>query len=114
VIFLYVSYVIPTALGLFAYNRTWTKMGPWTIGGWYRPLAVLCILGCGLLLVIGVQPPNEKNLWIVGGLLATAVLVWFGFERHHFAGPPQGILIEERQAAIRVAEAAVGEAIGTE
>jgi hypothetical protein len=42
------------------------------------------------------------------------VLVWFGFERHHFAGPPQGILIEERQAAIRVAEAAVGEAIGTE
>jgi amino acid transporter len=114
VIFLYVSYLIPTVLGLFAYNRSWTKMGPWTIGGWYRPLAVLCVLGCGLLLVIGVQPPNEKNLWIIGGALAATALVWFGFERHHFSGPPQGVMIERRQAEIRAAEAAVGENIGIE
>jgi amino acid transporter len=113
VIFLYVSYLIPTVLGLFAYNRSWTKMGPWTIGRWYRPLAVLCILGCGLLLIIGVQPPNEKNLWIVGGALAITVLVWFGFEQRHFSGPPQGVLIQNRQAAIRAAEAAVGENVGT-
>jgi amino acid transporter len=112
VIFLYVSYLIPTVLGLLAYNRTWTKMGPWTIRRWYRPLAVLCILGCGLLLVIGVQPPNDKNLWIVGGALATTVLVWFGFERRHFSGPPQGIMIQQRQDAIRAAEAAVGENVG--
>jgi hypothetical protein len=63
-------------------------------------------------LVIGVQPPNDKNLWIVGGALVTTVLVWFGFERHHFSGPPQGVRIEQRQAAIRAAEAAVGESLG--
>jgi hypothetical protein len=73
---------------------------------------VLCILGCGLLLIIGVQPPNDKNLWIVSGALVTTLLVWFGFERHHFAGPPQGVLIQQRQAAIRAAEVAVGETVG--
>jgi len=44
VIFLYISYVIPTALGLFAYGRTWTRMGPWTLGKWYRVVAGLCML----------------------------------------------------------------------
>ena len=32
-IFLYISYVIPTVLGLFAYGRSWTQMGPWNLGG---------------------------------------------------------------------------------
>ena len=37
-IFLYLSYVLPTALGAWAYGRTWTAMGPWDLGRWYRPL----------------------------------------------------------------------------
>ena len=44
-IFLYVSYVLPTALGAWAYGRTWTAMGPWDLGRWYRPLAVLSVAG---------------------------------------------------------------------
>ena len=39
-IFLYLSYVLPTVLGAWAYGRTWTVMGPWDLGLWYRPLAV--------------------------------------------------------------------------
>ena len=66
-VFLYVSYVLPTALGLAAHGRSWTRMGPWHLGRWYRPLAAVCVLGCGLLFVIGVQPPNDKALGIVGG-----------------------------------------------
>ena len=31
-IFLYISYVLPTALGAWAYGRTWTAMGPWDLG----------------------------------------------------------------------------------
>ena len=50
VIFLYISYVVPTALGFFAYGRRWTEMGPWQLGRFYRPLAVVCVLGCGLLI----------------------------------------------------------------
>src|SRR4029077_12469797 len=50
VIFLYVSYVIPIALGFFAYGTRWKEMGPWTIGRWYRPLSVVAALGCLLLI----------------------------------------------------------------
>ena len=45
-IFLYLSYVLPTALGALAYGRTWTRMGPWDLGRWYRPLAAVTVLGC--------------------------------------------------------------------
>jgi hypothetical protein len=58
-IFLYIAYVLPIALSLRVYGRGWTRMGPWHLGRWYRPLAFLCVLGCGLLIVVGVQPPND-------------------------------------------------------
>lgn len=88
VIFLYVSYVLPTALGFAAYGRSWTTMGPFTLGRWYRPLAGIAVAGCLGLLVIGVQPPNDKALWILLGCLGVAAVVWFGVERRRFAGPP--------------------------
>jgi amino acid transporter len=85
---LYLSYVLPTALGLLAYRRTWTRMGPWDLGGWYRPLALVSVLGCGVLFVIGVQPPNKQALIVVGSLVAVLAVVWFAFERRRFPGPP--------------------------
>ena len=63
--------MIPTTLGLVAYGRSWTQMGPWNLGGTvYRMLAVLSIFGCGLILLVGVQPPNDQNLWTVLSALA--------------------------------------------
>ncbi len=79
---------------------------------WYRPLAVIAVLGCGLLIVIGVQPPNEKSLWTIGGMIVLLSAVWFGGERQRFAGPPQGVLDREREAAIIEAEKAVGQPPG--
>lgn len=104
VIFLYISYVIPTALGLFAYGRTWTQMGPWTLGNWYKPVAALCVLICALLIFIGVQPPNDKALGVTVGALVAAAVVWFGYERRRFQGPPQGVMIQQRQAEIEAVE----------
>jgi len=92
-IFLYISYVLPTALGLRAYGRRWTAMGPWHLGGWYRPLAALSVLGCVALIVIGVQPPNDKAAWIVGGVLVLMALIWFGGAKTRFAGPPEALLL---------------------
>lgn len=103
-IFLYISYVVPTALGFVAHGRTWTQMGPWQLGRWYRPLAVVATLGCGLLIVIGLQPPNDKNVWIVGGTTVLLAAGWFGWERRRFTGPPQGVLIQQRQAEIAAVE----------
>ena len=43
---------------------------------------------CGVLFVIGVQPPNRVALWIVLGFVATLIVLWFAFERRRFRGPP--------------------------
>lgn len=92
-IFLYISYVIPTVLGLFAYGRSWTQMGPWCMpGAMYRTVAVMSVFGCGLILLVGVQPPNEQNLWTVPGAFVLTAIVWFGYERKRFRGPPEGVL----------------------
>ena len=89
VIFLYISYVLPVVAGFFAYGRTWTRMGPWQLGKWYRPLAIVAAVGCGFLIVIGMQPPNEQAVWIVGGAVGLLLIVWFGLEQRRFKGPPQ-------------------------
>lgn len=110
VIFLYISYVMPTLVGVRAYGKTWVKMGPWNIGALYRPLAIVSILGCGLLIFIGVQPPNDKALIIMGIVFVVTLVVWFALERRRFQGPPQGVMIQQRLAAIAAAERAVGQA----
>jgi amino acid transporter len=92
-IFMYISYVIPTLLGLFAFGRSWQKMGPWNLGGpLYRTMAVLSILGCGLILLVGIQPPNQQNRWTVLGAFVLTAIIWFTYERKRFQGPPQGVL----------------------
>ena len=95
VIFLYISYVLPVAAGFFAHGRSWTRMGPWEIGRLYRPLAIVATLGCLFLIVIGMQPPNEQAVKIVGGAVALLLAVWFGLERRRFKGPPQAATIAE-------------------
>jgi amino acid transporter len=88
VIFLYISYLLPTFLGLRAYSTSWTVMGPWTLGHWYRPLAVICLIGGVAIYIIGVQPPNDMALSITLGTVALMALVWFGRLRKTFRGPP--------------------------
>jgi amino acid transporter len=89
VIFLYLSYVMPTLVGLRAYGRTWTKFGPFDLGGLaYRSLAVLSVLGAALLVWIGVQPPNEKALTVVLVTSALLLAAWWLGVRRRFRGPP--------------------------
>ncbi len=95
VIFLYVSYVLPIALGLIAYQRSWTKMGSWSMGFWFRPVAIICILGCSFILYIGVQPPNDKALTITLGAILLTLAIWFSYERKRFKGPPPGIIAKK-------------------
>jgi amino acid transporter len=88
-IFLYLSYVLPTALGAWAYGRSWTAMGPWDLGRLYQPLAVFSVIGCLVLIIIGMQPPNERSVWVVGTTSLALFVGWFGMARHRFPGPPQ-------------------------
>jgi amino acid transporter len=109
VIFLYVSYVLPIAAGLLAHGRSWVQMGPWTIGAWYKPVAATAVLGCLGIIYVGVQPPNDKALSVLGITLVATAAIWFGLERRRFRGPPQGVMTQQRQQEILEAERAVGE-----
>jgi amino acid transporter len=111
VIFLFLSFTLPIALGLFTIGGPkWPHMGPWNMGiPLFRVVAVLSILAMALLLFIGVQPPNDYALPITVGFVVLALVIWLAFEQRRFQGPPTGDIIEAREGAIRAAEEAVGE-----
>jgi amino acid transporter len=89
VIFLYLSYVMPTLVGLRAYGRTWTRFGPFDLGATlYRTLAVVSVLGAALLVWIGVQPPNEKALTVLLVVSVVLLAAWWLGVRKRFPGPP--------------------------
>jgi amino acid transporter len=48
-VFLYLSYIMPIAAGLWQEGKTWTHKGPFNLGSFSKPVAVLAIIG-GLLL----------------------------------------------------------------
>jgi amino acid transporter len=97
-LFLYVSYVLPTVLGVFAHGRSWTEMGPWHLGPFYKPLAIVSAVGCGVLIVIGMAPPNEKAVLILAGATALLVALWYAVERKRFQGPPRAVMLKQPPA----------------
>jgi amino acid transporter len=110
-LFLYVSYAMPILAGLLAEGKTWTEFGPFRLGIWSKPLALLTVLGVFVLMYAGIQPPFDILINYALGLLALLVVLWFGIESRRFKGPPIGAEIAKRQAEIAAAERAVGEAV---
>jgi amino acid transporter len=123
--FRYVSYAMPIAAGMVAEGKTWTEFGPFRLGVWSKPFAIISILGALLLCYAGTQPPFDPiilplfpNLvwplnWLTNPIIFIAVALaigWFGFESRRFKGPPIGAEIAQRQAEIAAAERAVGQA----
>jgi len=86
-IFLYISYVLPAALGAVHGGQALAG-ADWNLGRWYRPLAALSVVGCLALIAIGMQPPNQRALHVVGGMALVLVIAWYTFERRRFPGPP--------------------------
>jgi len=106
-VFLYLSYAMPIGAGILAEGKSWTTKGPFQLGVWSKPLAVIVVLGALLLYFIGVQPPNDKLVWYTVALLGIMAIIWFGAARSRFPGPPIGEEIRKRQAQIAAEEAAV-------
>jgi amino acid transporter len=113
VIFLFLSFTLPIVLGLMAHGTPkWDKMGPWDLGsGLFKLFSVLSVISMVVIFVIGIQPPNDWALYVVLIFLAITAVIWFALENKRFQGPPIGDVIAKRQAAIRAAEAAVGETV---
>ncbi len=109
-VFLYLSYLMPVAAGLRAeINGTWTTKGPFQLGGASKIVAILAIIGCALLIFVGVQPPNQKVGYLIVAMLVVMIVIWMAFESRRFKGPPIGDMIAKRQAEIAATEKAVGE-----
>jgi amino acid transporter len=89
VIFLYISYLLPIALGFWAHGRHWNQMGPWSLGAAFKPIALLCVLGCCVLLYLTFQ--DAKAFRFTMASLVVAGIVWFGLERRRFQGPPASL-----------------------
>jgi len=104
-VFLYISYVMPIAAGLLAEGNSWTRKGPFNLGAFSKPAAVLAIIGGLVLAWTGFQPPNEKVLYLTVGLIVVQVILWYALERRRFEGPPTGERIARRQAEIAEIEA---------
>ncbi|MFT3988173.1 amino acid permease [Aestuariivirga sp.] len=111
VIFLFLSFTVPIILGMMAWGTPkWDKMGPWNLGrGVFILFAVLSLISMIIIFLLGIQPPNDKALYITVGFFVLTAVIWFAFERRRFQGPPLGDIIAARQSAIKAAEAAVGE-----
>lgn len=102
VIFLYVSYVLPTAIGFVAFGRWWTDLGPWHLGLWFRPLALVSVTGCVGLIVIGMQPPNGQAAFVVGAMVVVLLAGWLLVARQTFPGPPHGVLTMQHKKEISI------------
>lgn len=110
-LFLYVSYAMPIAAGMLAEGNKWTEFGPFRLGFLSKPFAIIVIIGTLILMYAGIQPPFDILVSYAIGLIILMLLLWFGIERRRFKGPPIGDEIAKRQAEIKAAEAAVGEAV---
>jgi amino acid transporter len=103
VIGLYVSYVIPVLLALVYPNR-W-KPGPWSLGRWWKPVAVVAIVWVAIISVILMLPEysvpadfkgnvidwlNTTGAWAgpaVAIFLLVGGLYYLIYGRHNYTGP---------------------------
>jgi amino acid transporter len=86
---LYASYGVPIAVG-FAARRSgrWSHRGPWDLGRWSEPVNLMALTWIAILTVLFVLPPNVLAGTTFAGCLALLALLWFGWARRHFKGPP--------------------------
>ena len=88
-VFLYISYVMPTAAGILAEGKTWQHKGPFNLGGLSKLIGILAVLGGSLLAYVGMQAPNEKVLYLTIAMLVVMAIFWFLLgENKRFIGPP--------------------------
>jgi amino acid transporter len=107
--FLYISYAMPILAGLLAEGKSWTEFGPFRLGVFSKPLAIISVLGGILIIYIGTRPPYDILDNYLIGLIVLLVVIWFGVARKRFPGPPIGAAaVAARAAEIAAEERALG------
>lgn len=105
-VFLYFSYISPVVAGFFAEGTAkWPEKGPFNLGAFSKPLAIISVIGGFVLAITGFQPPNEKVFYLTIIMIVVLAVLWFGFENKRFQGPPTGDRIKQMQSKIAEIEA---------
>ena len=90
VIALYLSYGLPIAARLLARWRGRPgEFGPWNLGRFSTPIALVSVAWIVFITVLFMLPPNDSAAPIMGAFLVGLVALWFLYVRKHFAGPKQ-------------------------
>jgi amino acid transporter len=108
-LFLYISYAMPVAAGLLAEGKSWTEFGPFRLGIWSKPFALITVAGVLVLMYAGIQPPFDILINYAIGVNVMLLVGWFAIERRRFPGPPTGAAISKRQSDIAKAEQLVSQ-----
>jgi len=113
--YLYLSYAMPIAAGMIAEGKTWNHYGPFKLGAWFKIFGLIILLGMVGVMIGGhafvpsvdgdpaAKPPIAYApglIWYTLGFYAILTLVWFGFVKNRFMGPPMGDEIARRQKII--------------
>jgi amino acid transporter len=104
-VFLYLSYTMPVLAGLLAEGKGWKEKGPFNLGVWSKPNALLAVVGAIVLAITGFFPPNEKVFYLTVAMVIVMFGAWFALESKRFLGVPIGDKIAERQKMIAEIEA---------
>jgi hypothetical protein len=66
---------------------------------------VLAVFGALVLAYVGIQPPNEKVIYVIAALLVLLLGIWYlGGVRKSFSGPPVGGRAKGREHALETIE----------
>ena len=123
--YLYICYAMPVIAGFFVEGKSWTTYGPFRLGAWSKPIAVVVMIGTVAVVVAGhvFVPSIEADLkagtgfvpglgYYTAGFMIFLAALWFGLENKRFKGPPIGDEIKRRQAMIAAQEKALHAAAG--
>src|SRR5258706_14224377 len=80
-VFLYISYMIPVIAGFFAEGKTWKEKGPFNLGSWSKPNAIIAAVGVALLTTTGFFPPNQRVFYLTVAMVVILPILWFAFEK---------------------------------
>ncbi|MFT3673189.1 amino acid permease [Aestuariivirga sp.] len=86
-VFLYLSYLMPIAAALKSESSGgWTNKGPFNLGGASMLVAGLAVIGCAILIFVGVQPPQEKVGYLIVMMLLALIGFWQSMEGRMIVG----------------------------
>jgi amino acid transporter len=92
---LYVAYVIPVALGLWArlHGSEWPKAAPWNLGKYGVAVNAVALVYTGFISVVLMMPPNELAGKTLAGVLVLLTLIYIFEVRRKFQGPRWALVV---------------------